>query len=139
MINLIALSSFNIKYYDLILKYNLSHEEKIEFRQIYGASFLLFPKRYNFEFKNISLNLYHKDITKEIVNKAHGNGNAVMAWFKMKEKENEEIYKNLFDYGIDFICCNEPNKAILEIINIINIIKNKKIYSKNIKSYLSRS
>ena len=64
----------------------MSHEEKIEFGQIYGASFLLFPKRYNFEFKNISLNLYHKDITKEIVDKAPEKGNAVMAWFKIYSK-----------------------------------------------------
>ena len=55
--------------------------------------------------------MYHKDITKKIVDKAPENGNAVMAWFKMKEKEKEEIYKNLFDYGIDVICYNESNKA----------------------------
>ena len=34
-----------------------------------------------------------------------------MAWFKMKDKENDEIYKRLFDCGIDVICCNEPEKA----------------------------
>ena len=112
MINQIALTSFNIKYYDLILKYNLSHEEKIEFGKIYGSSFFWpFSNKYNFEIKNICFNLYHKDITKEFVDKAHENGNAVMAWFKMNEKEDEDIYKQLFDYGIDIICCNEPNKA----------------------------
>ena len=111
MINQIAFSSFNNKYYDLILNYNLTHEQKIEFGRIYGGSLIPFYKRFKFDIKNISLNIYHKDVTKEIVDKAHKNGNAVMAWFKMKEKENENIYKRLFDCGIDVICCNETNKA----------------------------
>ena len=34
MLNQIALSSFNSKYYGLILNYNLTHEEKIEFGRI---------------------------------------------------------------------------------------------------------
>ena len=111
MINQIALSSFNNKYYDLVMNYNLTHEQKIEFGRIYGISFIPFYKRFKFDIKNISLNLYHKDVTKEIVDKAHKNGNAVMAWFKMRDKESEKIYKRLFDCGIDVICCNEPNKA----------------------------
>ena len=61
--------------------------------------------------KNICFNIYHKDITKEIVDKAHENGNGVMAWFKMKDLENDDVYKRLFDCGINVICCNEPNKA----------------------------
>ena len=111
MLNQIAMSSFNYKYYGLILNYNLTHEEKIEFGRIYGISLIPFFKRIKFDIKNISLNIYQKEITKEIVDKAHKNGNAVMAWFRMKDKENEEIYKRLFDCGIDVICCNKPNKA----------------------------
>ena len=111
MINQVAISSFNNKYYNLILNYNLSHDEKIEYGKIYGIS--LFPcfKRKKFDFKNICFNIYHKEVTKEIVDIAHKNGNAVMAWFTFEEKENEKMYKRLFDLGIDVICCNEPNKA----------------------------
>lgn len=111
MLNQVALSSFNIKYYYLISKYNDTHVDKIEFGKIYGISLIPFFKRFKYNIKNISLNIYHKDITKEIVDKAHKNGIAVMAWFNMKEKENEKIYKRIFDCGIDVICCNEPNKA----------------------------
>ena len=111
MINQVAISSFNNKYYNLILNYNLSHDEKIEYGKIYGIS--LFPcfKRKKFDFKNICFNIYHKEVTKEIVDIAHKNGNAVMAWFTFEEKENEKMYKRLFDLGIDVIYCNEPNKA----------------------------
>ena len=111
MINQVAISSFNIKYYNLILNYNLLHNEKIEFGLIFGKSIFPFSKRKKYHYKNICLNIYHKDITKEIVDIAHKNGNAVMAWFTFKEKENESSYKRLFDCGIDVICCNEPNKA----------------------------
>ena len=111
MMNQIALSTFNINYYDLIFKYNLSHEEKIEFGRIFDSAFIPFQYWYKFEIKDISLNIYHKNITKEVVDLAHKNNNAVMAWFKMKDEENDEIYKRLFDCGIDVICCNEPEKA----------------------------
>ena len=111
MINQIAISSFNIEYYDLISKYNSLNEEKIEFGRIFNPLWIPFLFWYNFEIKNISLNLYHKDITKEIVDLAHKNNNGVMAWFKLNDEENDEIYKGLFDCGIDVICCNEPEKA----------------------------
>ena len=113
MINQISITSFNINYYNLISKYNLSHEEKIEFGRIYDSSWISFFSfmKFDFSIKNICLNIYHKEITKEIIEKAHDNGNAVMAWFKMKDEENEDIYKYLFDCGIDVITCNEPNKA----------------------------
>ena len=57
MINQVAISSFNNKYYNLILNYNLSHDEKIEYGKIYGIS--LFPcfKRKKFDFKNICFNI----------------------------------------------------------------------------------
>ena len=111
MLNQIQISSFNNNYYDLIDKYNQCHQEKIEFGKIYDSSLIPFFKKFNFDIKNISLNIYHKEITKEIVEKAHENGIAVMAWFKMKEREGNDIYKRLFECGIDVICCNEPLKA----------------------------
>jgi glycerophosphoryl diester phosphodiesterase len=111
MINQIGISSFYHQYYDLVLDYNRRHEEKIEYAKIFDSSIFPFSMRYNFKDKNICINIYQNDITKDIVNKAHENGCAVMAWFKMKEDESEEIYQKLFDCGIDVLSCNEPNKA----------------------------
>ena len=111
MINQIGISSFYHQYYDLIIDYNSNHEEKIEYAKIFDSSILPFSMRYFFNDKNICLNIYQNDITKEIVDKAHENGNAVMAWFKMKENESEEIYQKLFDCGIDVLSSNEPKKA----------------------------
>lgn len=125
MINQIAISSFIHDYYDLILKYNNEHDEKIEFGFLYhdknekGAKI----KPVNFNYKGFSMNIYQKDITKEIVDKAHENGMAVLIWFKMKDKESNELYQKLFDYGIDIMCCNEPKKAKEFRDNVYN--KNK--------------
>ena len=32
--------------------------------------------------------------------------------FRMDDLENDSIYKELFDYGVDVICCNSPTKAL---------------------------
>ena len=53
MINQVAISSFNIKYYNLILNYNLLHNEKIEFVLIFGKSIFPFSKRKKYDYKNI--------------------------------------------------------------------------------------
>ena len=113
MISQIAISSFHHEYYDLISKYNNEHDEKIEFGFLYFDTTekdkLIRPINYNY--KNCSMNIYQKDITKKIVDKAHEHGMAVLVWFKMKDDESVELYKKLFDYGIDAMCCNEPKKA----------------------------
>lgn len=112
MLNQIAISSFHHEYYDLIKKYNEEHKEKIEF------GFLYYDKNdkddfipYKFNTYGCSMNIYQKDVTKEIVDLAHKNNIAVLVWFKMKDEESNELYKKLFDYGIDVMCCNEPLKA----------------------------
>ena len=112
MINQIAISSFHHGYHDLISKYNNEHDEKIEFGYLY------FDQRekqrfkpYKFNTNGCSMNIYQRDVTKEIVDKAHENNMVVLVWFKMLDKESNELYKKLFDYGIDVICCNEPLKA----------------------------
>ena len=112
MINQIAISSFHHDYFDLITKYNNEHDEKIEFGYLYydqkeKENF----KPYKFYTNGCSMNLYQKDITKEMVDKAHKNNISVLVWFKMMDKESNELYQKLFDYGIDVICCNEPQKA----------------------------
>ena len=54
--------------------------------------------------ENATLNVYYKDATKERCDKAHENGMALIAWFRMNDKENDEIYKQLLDNGVDCIC-----------------------------------
>jgi glycerophosphoryl diester phosphodiesterase len=111
MINQIALISYEPFYYDCVTQYNKIHKNKIEFGKNFKVSILPFLIRYNFKEKKVCLNIYHKEITKEIVNRAHLLGDAVMAWFKMTDEENEKIYKHLIDCGVDVISSNEPLKA----------------------------
>ena len=112
MISQIAISSFHHGYYDLITKYNNEHDEKIEFGYLY------FDKREEYRFKpykfntnGCSMNVYQRDVTKEMVDKAPENNIAVLVWFKMDDEESNELYRKLFDFGIDIICCNEPKNA----------------------------
>jgi len=111
MINQIAISSFHHEYYDLIKKYNDTHGEKIEFGLLYYNSNKEYFRPYKFNINESSMNIYQKDVTWEIVDKAHRNNIAVLVWFLMEDEENNELYKKLFDCGIDIICCNEPLKA----------------------------
>lgn len=112
MINQVAISSFHHEYFDLVAKYNKEHDEKIEFGYLY------FDKRekekfkpYKFNTNGCSMNVYQRDVTKEMVDKAHENNIAVLVWFKMNDEESNELYQKLFDFGIDIICCNEPKNA----------------------------
>lgn len=123
MINQIAISSFHHQYYDLVKIYNLNHENKIEFGFIYRDKKQKTFKPYRFDTYGCSMNIYQGDIEKNIVDNAHKNGIAVMAWFKMSEKETEKIYQKLFECGVDVIDCNEPKK-LKEFRD--------KIYSKNL-------
>ena len=149
MINQIAISSFHHGYHDLISKYNNEHDEKIEFGYLY------FDQRekerfkpYKFNTNGCSMNIYQRDVTKEIVDKAHENNMVVLVWFKMLDKESNELYKKLFDYGIDVICCNEPLKAKEFRDNVMNNVYKEyvekgldgyilecKIITKNFKKY----
>ena len=52
--------------------------------------------------------MYWTDETKEVCNKAHENGMAVMAGFGFADEENIEIYKQLINNGVDSIFCNVP-------------------------------
>ena len=57
---------------------------------------------------NNTLNIYWSKITKNVCDKAHRNGMAVLAWFYMDEIENKTIYQRLFNNGIDILCTNYP-------------------------------
>lgn len=115
MFNQIAMSSFHHQVYGLIEEYIKKGGQRIEFGYLYHYSksksktYKFVP--FKFDTKGCSMNVYQKDVTEEMVKKAHSNGIAVMAWFNMDDKEGEETYKRLFDCSIDVLCCNEPNKA----------------------------
>ena len=114
--NQIQISSFyHDYYYKYIKQYNEENDEKIEFGFLYppGFYFWFYGFKYKFDAQNCTLNIFHKDITEEICNKAHESNMGIMAWFKMEEEENFDIYSNLFALGVDVICCNCP-KLLLE-------------------------
>jgi hypothetical protein len=96
-------------YYKLIKKYNEQHENKIEFGFLYYPIFMI--NWFKFNYPNCTLNIYYKDVTKDLVEKAHKNGMGVLAWFKMDDEENNNIYKSLFENGVDSIITNYPVEA----------------------------
>ena len=49
------------------------------------------------------MNIKYKEITKELVDKAHSKGYAVHCWFPMKDEETEEIYEKMIKYGVDIL------------------------------------
>lgn len=120
--NQIILSSFHHEYYPKIEEYNKKNNKNIIFGFIY-------PKysRYRFDYTkpgNI-LSIYWADATKTILDTAHKNNMAVLAWFDMIDKETKEIYKQLIENGIDTICSNDPLLArkylrYYKMKNIIN-------------------
>ena len=109
--NQISLSSFNHNYYKKIVEYNQNNtfKKKLYFGFLYHGFDII--KEYPFNLTKNTLNLYWRNITKDVCDKAHENGMAVFAWFSFREKENEEDWQRLFDSGIDIICTNYPLKA----------------------------
>lgn len=67
---------------------------------------------YDVSKQNATMNVWHGDITLELVQRAHMNNIAVHCWFCMDDKEDEEIIQYLINCGVDVICCNFPSKAI---------------------------
>ena len=105
----ISLSSFHHGYYNKIEEYNKNNKKNLIFGFLYHKDepeiFYDFTKRGN------SLNIYWENTSKEVCDKAHKNGMAVLAWFKLIDEENDEIYRELIQNGVDVICSNEPVKA----------------------------
>ena len=109
MFEQISISSFHHKYAKLVQEFNQNNNKKIEFGFLYGKKLIFDHFKYDME--NTTLNIYYTDATKERCDKAHENGMAVIAWFRMNDKENEKIYKNLLDNGVDCIISNFPKEA----------------------------
>jgi glycerophosphoryl diester phosphodiesterase len=132
----ISLSSLYHGYYEKIKEYNKNNDQNIVFGFVYKRN-----QSQNFDYskKGSSLNIYFKDATKEVCDKAHQNGMAVLAWIRMKDKEDYNLYRRLADNGVDVICCNDPVSAKKFRDNLyyqywsgLNIIKNlKKIFGRD--------
>jgi hypothetical protein len=62
---------------------------------------------------------------------------AVLAWIRMKDKEDYNVYKTLVDNGVDIICCNDPVSAKKFRDNLYaQNISFKKNYFKIIANYI---
>lgn len=119
MINQIEISSFKHAYYEEVKKY----PKKIEFGFLYEDHLDKNFVPYNFDVENCSMNINIKDVNEEIIRKAHEKGNALMCWCELKMQEDENLYEKVFNLGIgkisiynfilDVLCCNEPEKALL--------------------------
>ena len=101
----ISLSSLYYDYYKKVEEYNYKNDRKLVFGFVYKKGM---QKYYDFTKKGHTLNIYWEDVTKEICDKAHENGMAVVGWFKMIEDENIEHYKRLIENGVDVIIANYP-------------------------------
>jgi glycerophosphoryl diester phosphodiesterase len=109
MTNQIAFSSFNHEYAEELKNYPTQFEFGYLYEDKNDKNFL----PYKFNVSNCSMNVYCNDVDAEFVKKAHERGIAVMCWCSSQNEENEQFYSKLFSYGIDVLCCNEPDKAVL--------------------------
>ena len=134
----INLSSYEHNYYYKIREYNIKYNKNL----IFGSLYKPYMDEYDYSRKGSSLNIFWANATKEICDKAHENGMAVLTYFGMDNLENNEIYKQLIQNGVDIICCNKPvlAKAYRDSYYIDNIIN--KIFFKlttTIKKYIQYS
>ncbi len=119
----IALSSFFFDYYNKTREYNRKFNRNIPFGFLYhrnNSQEFIVDKTGN------CLNVYWKDATKSLCDRAHKNGMAVLVWFEMLDEENFSVYKWLIDNGVNVICSNEPMLAKKYVKEYYN-----KFYKKN--------
>ena len=109
MLNQISISSLRYQYLKLIEKFNKNNKIKVECGYIY------YPNVAPNDFSNTrgcSLNVHVGVVDDILVKNAHQNGIPVQVYFKKNDEENDSIYKELFNYGVDVICSNSPIKAL---------------------------
>ena len=104
----ISFSSFYYDYYNKTSEYNKKYNRNIPFGFLYHKND---TQEFIFNKTGNSLNVYYTDATKNVCQKAHENGMAVLVWFDMLDEENFDIYKQLIENGVDVICSNEPALA----------------------------
>lgn len=111
MLNQIALSSFKHDYYTYVKQYAVEKQIDIEFGFLYERIGNPKYRPYNFGFENVTMNFPQLNINEEMVRKAREKKCGVLVWFTMADEENEEVYRKVFDLGVDVMCCNKPNEA----------------------------
>ena len=109
MFNQVSLSSLRNKYLSLIKEFNQNSTTKIECGKIFKPTQQIKDIK---KADGCSANVEVNRINEHLVKEAHKNGIPVMVYFINAKEENETIYKKLFDYEVDIICCNYPNNAI---------------------------
>ena len=119
----IALSSFFFDYYNKTKEYNSKFNRNIPFGFLYHRNNL---QEFIVDKTGNCLNVYWKDATKSLCDRAHKNGMAVLVWFDMLDEENFSVYKWLIDNGVNVICSNEPMLAKKYVKEYYN-----KFYKKN--------
>jgi glycerophosphoryl diester phosphodiesterase len=100
----IAISSFKHEYWEEVNKI----KAEVEFGFLYEVDQI----DYVFDRPRSTLNIWYKNITVELVKRAHSCGMGVHVWFKMDDIETEDIYQYLFSCGVDVICSNMPNLVL---------------------------
>ncbi len=118
----ISISSLHHLYYNKIEEYNKSHKNKIVFGFVYNPNR---KKLFDYTKKGHTLNIFWKEVTKEVCDKAHKNGMAVIAWFSFYITEKTEMYEKLIKSGVDGIICNTPLLA-KKVIDNYYLNKSKK-------------
>ena len=107
----VAFSSYKHEYWHEIKK--IDETESFEFGFLYDTTegqvceFVL-----NQERQKSTLNVWYKEVTPELVEKAHQNNIAVHCWFCMADPETEDIFRFLMNSGVDVICTNSPSLAL---------------------------
>ncbi len=64
------------------------------------------------EYKSNSIHMHYQDITKEVVEKVHDINMKFLCYFEGDDVETEDIFRNVFNCGVDVICCNNSRLAI---------------------------
>jgi glycerophosphoryl diester phosphodiesterase len=105
----VAISSFQHEYWHEMIKL----KESIEFGFLYDTTEgQICEFCFDQERKNNTINLWYKEVTPELVEKAHKNDFAVHCWFCLEDPETDEIFRYLFNCGVDIVCTNSPLLAM---------------------------
>ncbi len=99
----VSISSFN---HDCM---NELEGMEIEFGYLFNKEEPSFP----INTKACTINLFYKDVSAEIVERAHKKGIGVLAYFPMSRDDTDEEYVRLFECGVDVICTNDPKRVMM--------------------------
>lgn len=106
----IAISSFFHFFWEELRK--KQSETTIEFGFLFDSDEKEYEVNHHIERENHTLNVWYKDINQDLVKKAHDYKLAVQCWFCMTDPESEDIFRFLFECGVDIVCTNSPLMAL---------------------------